>query len=184
MLRERDVLLYHPFDSFNPVLELIRQAARDPKVVAIKMTLYRVGPDSPVVAALREARENGIQVSALIELKARFDEANNIEWAQALEDAGVHVVYGLLGLKVHTKMTLIVRREPDGMRRYVHLGTGNYNPVTAKIYTDLAFLSSNPDLGADVSDLFHSLTGYSAKTDYTKILVSPHLDAQGVSQPH
>jgi len=166
VLRERDVLLYHPFDSFNPVLELIRQAARDPKVVAIKMTLYRVGPDSPIVAALREARENGIQVSALIELKARFDEANNIEWAQSLEDAGVHVVYGLMGLKVHTKMALIVRRETDGMRRYVHLGTGNYNPVTAKIYTDLAFLSSNPDLGADVSDLFHSLTGYSAKTDY------------------
>jgi polyphosphate kinase len=174
VLRERDILLYHPYDSFNPVLELIRQASRDPKVVAIKMTLYRVGPDSPIVAALREARENGIQVSALIELKARFDEANNIEWAQALEKAGVHVVYGLLGLKVHTKMCLIVRREADGMRRYVHLGTGNYNPVTAKIYTDLGLLSSDPDLGADVSDLFHALTGYSAKTDYEKILVSPH----------
>jgi polyphosphate kinase len=174
LLRERDVLLHHPYDSFGPVLDLVRQAARDPKVVAIKMTLYRVGPDSPIVAALREARENGIQVSALVELKARFDEANNIEWAQALENAGVHVVYGLLGLKVHTKMTLIVRREPDGMRRYVHLGTGNYNPVTAMIYTDLGLMSSDPDLCADASDLFHSLTGYSAKTDYAKMLVSPH----------
>lgn len=182
VLRERDVFIHLPYDSFNPVLELIRQASRDPHVVAIKITLYRVGPNSPVVAALREARENGIQVSALIELKARFDEANNIEWAQALEDAGVHVVYGLMGLKVHTKMALIVRREPDGMRRYVHLGTGNYNPVTAKIYTDLGLLSSNPDLAADVSDLFHSLTGYSAKTEYAKILVAPTSMRKGLLQ--
>ena len=180
VLRGRDVLLYHPYDSFAPVLELIQTAARDPQVVAIKITLYRVGPDSPVVAALREARENGVQVSALVELKARFDEANNIEWAQALEEAGVHVVYGLVGLKVHTKMALIVRREQGGMRRYVHIGTGNYNPVTAKIYTDLAHLSSDPELGADVSDLFNSLTGYSSKTEYAKLVVSPHSMRRGL----
>ncbi len=180
VLRQKDVLLYHPYDSFSPVLDLIQSAARDPKVVAIKTTLYRVGPDSPVVAALREARENGIQVSALVELKARFDEANNIEWAQALEDAGVHVVYGLVGLKVHTKMALIVRREDDGMRRYIHVGTGNYNPITAKIYTDLGHLSTDPALGDDVSDLFNALTGYSSKTEYSTILVSPHSMRRGL----
>jgi polyphosphate kinase len=180
VLRQRDVLLYHPFDSFNPVLELIQAAARDPKVVAIKITLYRVGPDSPIVAALMEARENGIQVSALVELKARFDEANNIVWAQALEKAGVHVVYGLVGLKVHTKMALIVRREADGMRRYVHIGTGNYNPITAKIYTDLGHLSTDPALGSDVSDLFNALTGYSSKTEYATLLVSPHSMRDGL----
>jgi polyphosphate kinase len=162
VLRERDILLYHPFDSFNPV------------VVAIKQTLYRVGPNSPIVAALSEARENGKQVSAMVELKARFDEENNIVWARALEHAGVHVVYGLLGLKTHAKICLVVRRERDGIRRYVHLGTGNYNPVTARVYTDLGLLTSNPEIAADASDLFNALTGYSRKQKYRNILVSPH----------
>lgn len=174
VLKERDVLLYHPYDSFKPVVDLIRKAASDPNVVAIKQTLYRVGPNSPIVKALREARENGKQVSAIVELKARFDEENNIVWARALEQAGVHVVYGLVGLKTHAKMCLIVRRDADGVRRYVHLGTGNYNPVTARIYTDLGYLTSDPDITADVSDLFNALTGYSRKQSYRKILVSPH----------
>lgn len=173
-LRQRDVLLHHPYDSFYPVVDFVREAAEDPDVVAIKITLYRVGPNSPIVAALRNARENGKQVAALVELKARFDEENNMVWARALEEAGVHVVYGLVGLKVHTKMALVVRREPEGMRRYVHLGTGNYNPVTAKIYTDLGYLTSDPALCADVSALFNSLTGYSTADSYRKLLVSPH----------
>jgi polyphosphate kinase len=174
VLRERNVLLYHPYDSFKPVVQFVRQAAADPDVVAIKQTLYRVGPNSPIVQALREARENGKQVSAIVELKARFDEQNNIVWARALERAGVHVVYGLVGLKTHAKMCLIVRREAVGIRRYAHLGTGNYNPVTAKIYSDLGFLTSDPEITADVSDLFNALTGYSRKEEYRKILVSPH----------
>jgi polyphosphate kinase len=174
VLKERDVLLYHPYDSFKPVVDLIRKAASDPNVVAIKQTLYRVGPNSPIVMALREARENGKQVSAIVELKARFDEENNIVWARALEQAGVHVIYGLVGLKTHAKMCLIVRREADGIKRYVHLGTGNYNPVTARIYSDLGYLTSDPAITADVSDLFNALTGYSRKQTYRKILVSPH----------
>jgi polyphosphate kinase len=174
VLRERDILLYHPFDSFNPVIDFVRTAASDPHVVAIKQTLYRVGPNSPIVEALREARENGKQVSAMVELKARFDEENNIVWARALERAGVHVVYGLLGLKTHAKMCLVVRREMDGIRRYVHLGTGNYNPVTARVYTDLGLLTSDSEIAADASDLFNALTGYSRKQKYSKILVSPH----------
>ncbi len=174
VLRERDVLLYQPYDSFGPVVDLIRTAARDPGVIAIKQTLYRTGPNSPVVRALREARERGKQVAAMVELKARFDEENNIVWAKALEEAGVHVVYGLVGLKVHCKMCLIVRRETDGIQSYVHLGTGNYNPVTARIYTDLGYFTADPDLTADVSDLFNALTGYSKKNRYRKLLVSPH----------
>jgi polyphosphate kinase len=174
VLRERNVLLYHPYDSFKPIVKFVRQAASDPEVVAIKQTLYRVGPNSPIVQALREARENGKQVSAIVELKARFDEQNNIVWARALERAGVHVVYGLVGLKTHAKMCLIVRREADGIRRYAHLGTGNYNPVTAKIYSDLGFFTSDPEITADVSDLFNALTGYSRKEEYRKILVSPY----------
>jgi len=173
VLRRRNVLLYHPYDSFRPVVEFVEEAAQDPDVLAIKATLYRVGPNSPIVRALREARENGKQVSVLVELKARFDEENNIVWARSLEEAGVHVVYGLLGLKTHAKMCLVVRREPDGLRRYVHLGTGNYNPVTARIYSDLGYLTCDPEIVADVTYLFNSLTGYSKTHEYQKLLVAP-----------
>ncbi len=173
VLRRRDVLLYHPYDSFLPVVDFVRVAAKDPKVLAIKQTLYRVGPNSPIVQALREARENGKQVSVLVELKARFDEEHNIVWARALEQAGVHVVYGLLGLKTHAKMCLVVRREPDGLRQYLHLGTGNYNPVTARIYSDLGYLTCNSEIARDVSNLFNSLTGYSTEIEYQKLLVAP-----------
>ncbi len=173
VLKRRNLLLYHPYDSFNPVVDFIREAANDPDVITIKQTLYRVGPDSPVVKALMEARENGKQVAVLVELKARFDETNNIVWARALERAGVHVVYGLLGLKTHAKMSLVVRREEGGIKRYVHLGTGNYNPVTARIYTDLGYLTADPEIAADVSDLFNALTGYSKKESYRKLLVAP-----------
>ncbi|GAB4229502.1 MAG: polyphosphate kinase 1 [Acidobacteriota bacterium] len=174
VIKSRDVLLYHPYDSFSPVVEFLRQAARDPDVLAIKQTLYRVGPNSPIVRALMEARENGKQVSALVELKARFDEENNIEWAEELEQAGVHVVYGLVGLKVHAKMCLVVRKESDGIARYVHLSTGNYNPVTAQVYADLGLFSADPELAADVSELFNALTGYSKQRKYRKLLVAPH----------
>jgi len=172
-IRRHGILLYHPYDSFAPVVDFINEAAHDPDVVAIKQTLYRVGPNSPVVRALKEARQNNKQVSALVELKARFDEENNIEWAQELEQAGVHVVYGLLGLKVHAKICLVVRREAEGIVRYVHLGTGNYNPVTAGIYTDLGYFTCDPEIAADVSGLFNALTGYSRQTKYGKILVAP-----------
>jgi polyphosphate kinase len=172
-IRRRDILLYHPYDSFAPLIDFVRQAARDPDVLAIKQTLYRVGPNSPVVAALMEARENGKQVSVLVELKARFDEENNIVWARELERAGVHVVYGLVGLKTHAKVCLVIRRERDGITRYVHLGTGNYNGVTARVYSDLGFFTTDPALGADASDLFNALTGYSGKEDYRKLMVAP-----------
>jgi polyphosphate kinase len=167
------VLLHHPYDSFDTVLEFLATAARDPDVIAIKQTLYRVGPASPIVRFLKEARENEKQVATLVELKARFDEENNIVWAQELEEAGVHVVYGIVGLKTHAKMTLVVRREGTGIRLYVHLATGNYNPVTSRIYTDIGLLTANPDIARDVLDLFNGLTGYSAKTEYKELIVAP-----------
>jgi polyphosphate kinase len=172
-IKRQSILLYHPYDSFVPVVEFLRQAARDPNVLAIKQTLYRVGPRSPVVGALMKARENGKQVAVLVELKARFDEQNNIVWARALERAGVHVIYGLVGLKTHTKLLLVVRREDNDITRYVHMSTGNYNDVTARIYTDIGFFTSDPDIGTDVSDLFNALTGYSLKSKYRKLLVAP-----------
>jgi len=173
VLKAHDILLHHPYDSFNPVVDFICTAARDPNVLAIKQTLYRVGRNSPIVEALMEARENGKQVSAMVELKARFDEENNIAWARSLEQAGVHVVYGILGLKIHSKVALVVRREPTGLVRYVHLGTGNYNPVTARVYSDLGYFTTDPQIGADVTDFFNSLTGYSRKESYNKLLVAP-----------
>ncbi len=173
MIRAEDRLLHHPYQSFQPVVDLLNKAAHDPDVLAIKMTLYRVGRNSPIVQALLEAIENGKQVAVLVELKARFDEESNIEWARALEREGVHVVYGLLGLKVHCKIALIVRREQDGIRRYLHLGTGNYNATTARLYTDLSLFTCDPDLGADATDLFNFLTGYSHKADFRKLMVAP-----------
>lgn len=172
-IRRGDVLMHHPFDSFQPVVDFLRAAARDPNVLAIKMTLYRAGRNSPVVEALIDANEEGKQVAALVELKARFDEESNIEWARALERGGVHVVYGLMGMKVHSKIAMVVRQEGDVIRRYVHLSTGNYNAVTAHFYTDLGVFTCTEDIGADATDLFNYLTGYSAKKDYKKLLVAP-----------
>lgn len=179
-IRQRDVLLYHPYDSFMPVVEFLREAANDPDVVAIKQTLYRVNPKSPIIDALLEARVNGKQVAVLVELKARFDEENNIEWARKLEDEGVHVVYGVRGLKTHAKVCLIVRREPEGIRRYVHLGTGNYNVITSRIYTDASYFTCDEAICSDVSDLFNSLTGYSRKNSYSKLLVAPTMLRQQI----
>lgn len=173
ILKRQDVLIHRPYDSFSPVIDFIQAAAEDPDVLAIKMTLYRVGPDPPVVQALMRARENGKQVAVLVELKARFDEESNIEWARALEKAGVHVAYGLIGLKTHCKVCLVVRRERDGIQRYVHLSTGNYNAMTARVYGDLDFLTADEDLGADASELFNYLTGYSLQERYRKFIVSP-----------
>lgn len=172
-IRQGDILLHHPYDSFAPVVDFIASGSTDPAVRAIKQTLYRVGKDSPIVEALAEARDEDTQVAVLVELKARFDEENNIEWARALESKGVHVAYGMMGLKVHCKVALIVRREQDGIRRYVHLGTGNYNAGTARTYTDLGLLTANEEIGADVSDLFNYLTGYSDQREYRKLLVAP-----------
>ena len=173
-IRDGDLLVQHPYDSFATSVEaFIEQASTDPKVLAIKQTLYRTSGDSPIVKALIRAAELGKQVAALVELKARFDEEANITWAKALEEAGVHVVYGLVGLKTHTKTALVVRDEPDCIRRYCHVGTGNYNPKTARIYEDAGLLSADPDLGADLTDLFNYLTGYSRQVEYRKLLVAP-----------
>ena len=172
-IKAGDQLLYHPYDSFQPVVDLINQAALDPDVLSIKQTLYRVGSNSPIVKALMKAAEAGKQVAVLVELKARFDEGNNIIWARALEDVGAHVAYGLPGLKTHAKLTLIVRRELNKLKRYLHLGTGNYNPATGKIYTDYSLFTMNEQLANDVAELFNALTGYSKHTDYRKLLVSP-----------
>jgi len=172
-IRRRDIMLYHPYDSFTPVVNFLRQAAHDPEVLAIKITLYRVGPNSPIVNALMEARENGKAVAALIELKARFDEGNNIGWARALEHEGVHVVYGVIGLKVHAKLCMVVRREKDGIRQYMHLGTGNYNATTSRIYTDFGYFTCDRQIGEDVANLFNFLTGYARIEKYQKLLVAP-----------
>lgn len=177
-LRQRDLMVYHPYDSFNSVLRFLRLAAVDPKVVAIKQTLYRCGSDSPVVKSLLEARRRGKQVTAVVELKARFDEEQNINWAEELERAGVNVVYGFAGLKIHAKLCLVVRREESGLRRYAHIGTGNYNASSAKIYTDLGLFTSNAEICNDVQDLFNVMTGFGVINDYRRIFVSPnHLRA-------
>lgn len=173
IIRQKDILLHHPYHSFTPVIDFIKNAAKDPDVLAIKQTLYRVGSDSPIIKCLIEAAEMGKQVAVLVELKARFDEQNNIFWARELEKVGIHVVYGLVGLKIHAKMTLVVRKEYDGVKRYVHISTGNYNAITAKLYTDLGFFTSDEDICGDVSDIFNFLTGYSKQKEYKKLLVSP-----------
>lgn len=173
ILSKGDVLLHHPYESFDPVVNLVKKAASDDNVLAIKQTLYRVSGNSPIVAALAQAAENGKQVTVLLELKARFDEENNILWAKRLEEAGCHVIYGLIGLKTHCKVLLIVRREEEGIRRYVHLGTGNYNDVTAKIYTDIGLLTTNPYFGADASALFNMLSGHSQPINLYKIALAP-----------
>src|ERR671927_83690 len=173
VIRERDVLLHHPYESFDAVNEFIDRAAKDPGVHAIKICLYRTGQDSPIPESLIEAVHNGKQATALVELKARFDEENNIEWAKRLEESGVHVVYGIIGLKTHCKVALVVRREGDTMRRYVHVATGNYNPVTSNFYTDLGLFTTDEEVGADATDLFNFLTGYSRQKDYRKLLVAP-----------
>ncbi len=173
-IRQGDLLLHHPYDSFATSVEaFIKQAARDPRVLAIKQTLYRTSGDSPIVKALIRAAERGTQVAALVELKARGDEAANVAWARQLEQAGVHVVYGLIGLKTHSKTALVVRQEDDGIRRYCHIGTGNYNSQTARMYEDLGLLTMDPEVGADLTDLFNSITGYSRRTEYRRILVAP-----------
>lgn len=172
-IAKRDILLHHPYESFDPVVEFVLQAAVDPKVLAIKQTLYRVGGNSPIVRALAQAAENGKQVTVLVELKARFDEENNIIWARCLEDAGCHVIYGLAGLKTHAKIILVVRQEEAGIKRYVHLGTGNYNDFTAKIYTDMGLLTANDQFGADASGFFNVLSGYSDPPIWNKIAMAP-----------
>jgi polyphosphate kinase len=178
-----DVLVHHPFDSFGTVVDFISRSATDPQVLAIKQTLYRVGQRSPIVEGLREAVDYGKQVAALIELKARFDEENNIEWARALEEDGVHVTYGLIGLKTHCKVALVVRKEQGGgLRRYMHLGTGNYNPSTARSYTDLGLFTCREEIAEDVSDLFNYLTGYSRQTRYRKLLVAPVNLRSGIAE--
>ena len=172
-IRQQDILLHHPYESFEPVIDFLETAARDPDVLAIKQTLYRVGRNAPVVSALLEAARNGKEVAVLVELKARFDEESNIEWARALEREGVHVVYGLIGLKTHCKVLLVVRREGQTMRRYVHLSTGNYNSVTTKQYTDVGLFTADEAFGEDASDLFNYLTGYSKMKEYRKLSVAP-----------
>ena len=184
-IRQGDILVHHPYSSFaTSVEEFIRQASVDPKVLAIKLTLYRTSGDSSIVQSLIRAAERGKQVAALVELKARFDEEKNIEWARELEKAGVHVVYGLVGLKIHTKTTLVVREEQDGMRRYCHVGTGNYNPKTARLYEDLGLLTCDPDIGADLTQLFNFLTGYGRDVEYRKLLVAPARPAPAHRRAH
>src|SRR5688500_12725146 len=172
-IKERDRLLHHPYDSYDCVTEFINQAVDDPEVVAIKMCLYRTGPDSPIPPALIRASEQGKQVTALIELKARFDEEHNIEWARKLDQAGVHVVYGIIGLKTHGKLTLVVRREGDSLTRYAHIAAGNYNPTTSCTYTDVGLFTADEQIGADATELFNYLTGCSRQTEYRRLFVAP-----------
>lgn len=173
VIRERDVLLHHPYESFETVVSFLQQAATDPDVLAVKQTLYRTGGDPRITGALKEAVRNGKQVTAVVELKARFDEANNIKWARELEEEGVQVIYGVVGYKIHCKATLVVRREPDGLRRYLHLSTGNYNPTTARLYTDLGLLTCRPELGEDATDLFNVITGLCRHRPPRHLLVAP-----------
>ncbi len=172
-IKKKDILLHHPYDEFTPVVDFIKQAAVDPNVLAIKQTLYRVSGNSPIVAALAQAAENGKQVTVLVELKARFDEENNIIWARKLEKAGCHVIYGLVGLKTHSKIALVVRREEEGIKRYVHLGTGNYNDITAKLYTDMGMLTASDSIGEDATAVFNMLSGYSEPPAWNKLMVAP-----------
>ena len=172
-IREGDILLHHPYDSFSTIVDLIKQAAVDENVLAIKQTLYRVSGNSPIIEALSRAAENGKQVSVLVELKARFDEENNIIWARKLEKAGCHVIYGLLGLKTHSKITEIVRREEDGIRRYVHLGTGNYNDITANFYTDMGLLTCSKPIGDDAGAFFNMISGFSEPSHWNKLILAP-----------
>lgn len=172
-IRRQDILLHHPYQTFSPVIDYVKQAAKDPDVLAIKQTLYRVSGNSPIIASLAEAAENGKQVTVLVELKARFDEEKNINWAKMLEKSGCHVIYGLVGLKTHSKITLVVRREEDGIRRYVHLGTGNYNDSTAKLYTDMGLLTCSHPIGEDATAVFNMLSGYSEPAHWNKLMVAP-----------
>ncbi len=172
-IKDRDILLHHPYETFDPVVDFVKQAAKDPDVLAIKQTLYRVSSNSPIISSLAAAAENGKQVTVLVELKARFDEENNINWARKLEQAGCHVIYGLVGLKTHSKITLVVRKEEDGIRRYVHLGTGNYNDSTAKLYTDMGLLTHQKAIGEDATAVFNMLSGYSEPAVWNKLIVAP-----------
>jgi polyphosphate kinase len=173
VVKQGSILLHHPYDSFQPVIDFLRAAARDPNVLAIKQTVYRVGQNAPAVEALLEAVGRRKQVAALVELKARFDEESNIGWARTLEQEGVHVVYGLLGFKVHCKVIMVVRKEGEGIRRYLHLGTGNYNAVTSQVYEDFGLFTCDPAVASDITDLFNHLTGYSTRHDFRKLLVAP-----------
>lgn len=172
-IADHDIFVQHPYDSFQPVIEFIHQAAIDPQVLAVKMTLYRVSSKSPIISYLKQAAENGKQVTVLVELKARFDEENNVHWAQELERAGCHVIYGLVGLKTHCKLALVVRREEDGIRRYMHMATGNYNDVTARVYTDMGLFTANQEMGADASNIFNMLSGFSEPAYFHKLVIAP-----------
>lgn len=179
-IKAKDTILFHPYESFQPVVSFLHQAARDPDVLAIKMTLYRTGANSPIIKTLLEARDQKKAVSVIVELKARFDEENNIEWAKALEHAGVHVVFGIMGLKVHAKLCMVVRRERDGIVRYIHMSSGNYNSITSRIYTDIGLFTANPEIASDVSNLFNQLTGYSRFTAYNHLMVAPRKIRRGI----